>query len=370
MKLDNNEKILVQIERASGDLRRGLPVFIKSDGIKMLISSPDNISFVRNLLETTPERGRNLVISGARASYLFPEGGIKEPVSIGIDNLDASEIIEICSASPAETTLKFKDLRTASNLQIYALKLAKISELIPAIITYEFIGKVPEYFLEIDVEYIDLYKETASYSMEEACRTKLTLEYAHQAEIIAYRPNIGGSEHYAIIIGTPGSEPVVRVHSSCYTGDLLASLSCDCRDQLQSAIQVMALGEGGIILYLMQEGRGIGLANKLRAYDLKNKGMDTVAANYALGFDDDERLFLPAAEILKKLKISTVRLLTNNPRKASGLEEQGIKVRACIPHIMESNKHNEEYLKTKAERLGHNLFGKISNIPLLEEREG
>lgn len=117
----------------------------------------------------------------------------------------------------------------------------------------------------------------------------------------------------------------------------------------------MAKSDGGIVLYMMQEGRGIGLINKLRAYQLKNQGLDTVDANETLGFDDDERLFLPAVEILKRLDIEKVRLLTNNPRKAKGLTDYGIDVVKTVPHIMEAHEHNEHYLKTKAERLGHNF---------------
>lgn len=398
MKLNLNEKILVQIERVCGDLRRGLPIFVTShqaaskeqvgahcqDSVnqvnpdersqecnttaslkdfnlasdtegRILAVSPDNIQFLKKLLNNSPKEGKRLVISATRADYLFPGNNIKIPVSISADNLSIEEITSICSSSPSLTKLNYSDFISATKLEIAALTLAKISELMPAIITCKFEGDYSEDFLSISSEFIDLYKKTANYSLNEACQTELTLKYASKAEIIAYRPNIGGSEHYAIIIGTPGEEPLVRVHSSCYTGDLLASLSCDCRDQLQSAIELMGAANGGIILYLMQEGRGIGLVNKLRAYDLKNNGMDTVTANHALGFDDDERLFLPAAEILKKLGVSSVRLLTNNPRKSTGLEEHGIKVISCVPHIMESNKHNEGYLQTKANKMGHKL---------------
>ena len=137
----------------------------------------------------------------------------------------------------------------------------------------------------------------------------------------------------------------------------MASLKCDCRDQLHSAIDKMSQ-RGGIIIYLNQEGRGIGLANKLRTYELQSQGLDTVEANEVLGFDDDGRIFSPAATLLKKLNINEVELLTNNPRKAKSLEEYGIKVKRCIPHIVELHEDISKYLKTKATKLSHSIqFG-------------
>lgn len=352
MGLNNIAKQLIKVERACGDLRRGMAVLITPEkGKSILAASPDNISSISKLLG----KGTSikLVISASRASYLFPDFKITTPMSITYDDLNLEEISSICSSSPCAINLKFENFSVATLLQQSALKLAKLAELIPSIITFAPNNTATGDYTVISASAIDSYMENAHYSMVEACRTPLTLMHAPDAQIIAYRPSVGGSEHYAIIIGKPGDAPLVRIHSSCYTGDLLASLDCDCRDQLQSAIELMGKNQGGIILYLMQEGRGIGLVNKLRAYDLKNKGMDTVEANQALGFDDDERLFLPAAEILKKLHIASVRLLTNNPRKAAGLEEHGIKVIECVPHVMESNVHNKAYLQTKVDRLGH-----------------
>lgn len=161
----------------------------------------------------------------------------------------------------------------------------------------------------------------------------------------------------AIVIGNPDKNKsvIIRVHSSCYTGDLLNSLKCDCRDQLHEAIKYMESNGGGVILYLMQEGRGIGLVNKLRAYKLQSEGMDTVDANEFLGFDDDERPFEVAVKMLKILGIKKVRLLSNNPRKAKELQKLKIIVTELIPIITEHHEHVIRYLKTKSERLGHQI---------------
>jgi GTP cyclohydrolase II len=173
--------------------------------------------------------------------------------------------------------------------------------------------------------------------------------------IIAFRPVDGGLEHLAIVIGEPKkSEPVLtRLHSECFTGDLLGSLRCDCGDQLQGAIKEITTAGAGILLYLAQEGRGIGLVNKLRAYELQDRGFDTIDANEQLGFDADERVYLPAAQILRLLGFGEVRLMTNNPNKVSALSNCGIVVEERVPHAFPSNEHNESYLRTKAARGGH-----------------
>ena len=148
---------------------------------------------------------------------------------------------------------------------------------------------------------------------------------------------------------------MARLHSECFTGDLLGSLRCDCGDQLRGAIAQLTAGGGGVLLYLAQEGRGIGLVNKLRAYELQDAGFDTLEANQQLGFDDDERIYLPAALMLRQLGIGRVRLMTNNPAKVDALARHGIDVVERVPHAFPSNTHNAHYLKTKATRAGHLL---------------
>jgi GTP cyclohydrolase II len=178
---------------------------------------------------------------------------------------------------------------------------------------------------------------------------------AIETEIIAFRPLDGGKEHLAIVIGTldPSRAVLTRLHSECFTGDLLGSLRCDCGDQLRGAIEEIAKQGSGVLLYLAQEGRGIGLVNKLRAYTLQDAGADTLEANLQLGFGPDERVYQPAAEMLRQLDIGAIRLLTNNPEKVKGLAQCGIAVVERVPHVFPANDHNERYLSTKAVRFGH-----------------
>ncbi len=173
--------------------------------------------------------------------------------------------------------------------------------------------------------------------------------------IIAFENNRDGKEHVAIVKGDViGAKDVpVRLHSECLTGDALGSLRCDCRDQLEASLIAIGKLEKGMVLYLRQEGRGIGLVNKIRAYSLQDEGLDTVEANRALGFRDDERDYAVAAHMLKSLKIESVRLITNNPKKIQQLVDYGIKVSDRIPHIMEPNEYNRFYLETKAAKSGH-----------------
>jgi GTP cyclohydrolase II len=173
--------------------------------------------------------------------------------------------------------------------------------------------------------------------------------------IVAFENNRDGKEHVAITRGDViGADDVpVRLHSECLTGDALGSLRCDCRDQLESALRVIGRMDKGLVLYLRQEGRGIGLVNKIRAYSLQDQGLDTVQANLALGFRDDERDYAVAAHMLMSLKIGSVRLMTNNPKKINQLTQYGIPVNGRIPNVMEPNEYNRFYLETKAAKSGH-----------------
>jgi GTP cyclohydrolase II len=166
-----------------------------------------------------------------------------------------------------------------------------------------------------------------------------------------------GKEHGAVVQGdVRGRRGVpLRIHSECFTGDVMGSLKCDCRDQLEASLALVAGEEFGVVLYLRQEGRGIGLANKIRAYALQDAGLDTVQANHALGFEDDERRYDIAAEMITELGIESVRLITNNPNKVEGLRSLGIEVEGRIPLQMEPNRFNQFYLDTKRDKSGHML---------------
>jgi GTP cyclohydrolase II len=185
-------------------------------------------------------------------------------------------------------------------------------------------------------------------------RAKLPLEDLPPAQIVAFRAADDGQDHVALVIGAFGGEPpLVRLHSECLTGDVFGSLKCDCGPQLKEALRIIGAAGGGVLLYLRQEGRGIGLANKIRAYALQDRGLDTVDANQRLGFADDERDYRHAAAMLRALGIDQVRLLTNNPDKVSGLERSGIKVVERVAHHMPANPHNADYLATKRSKSGH-----------------
>jgi len=242
-------------------------------------------------------------------------------------------------------TSKINNANKKTPEQKAALKLAVAGELIPELLEFKTAKKLPT----ISPAKI----KAAPTKLILAAQAPLNLRDAGPAKIYAYRAEGKISEHLAIVIGKPDANPLVRVHSCCYTGDLLGSLSCDCQDQLRGAIKLMAKS-GGILVYLMQEGRGIGLINKLRAYSLQASGLDTVEANEFLGFEDEERAFAPAAEILKQLRIKKIRLITNNPKKAEQLETEGIEVTKCVPIIIK-HKHNQHYLETKAAKSGHKI---------------
>jgi len=248
--------------------------------------------------------------------------------------------------------------------EIGAIELAKLARLLPAVVVAtvpaERLSYLPswaesEALLVAELDSVDHYRDAEARTLQRVGAAAVPLTEAENTNVIAFRPHDGGREHLAIVIGDPDpAEPVlVRLHSECFTGDLLGSLRCDCGDQLRGAIAEINKAGGGVLLYMAQEGRGIGLVNKLRAYELQDQGFDTIDANEQLGFDADERIYLPAAEILAQLGISRVRLLTNNPQKVSALTEGGIEVTERVPHTFPSNRHSARYLATKQSRSGH-----------------
>jgi len=249
-----------------------------------------------------------------------------------------------------------------SAASIAAVQLAKISRLLPSAIVVPCDGSNDDLVAEEGIASIRA-SDVMSYEMDTAgtlrqvTAARVPLENAENTRILTYRSPDGGREHLAIVIGEPQTDrPVLaRIHSECFTGDLIGSLKCDCGQQLRGAIAQIAEEGAGILLYLRQEGRGIGLTNKLRAYALQDQGFDTVEANERLGFESDERIFLPAARILKQLGFDQVRLMTNNPDKVEGLTSFGIEVVERVPHAFPSNDHNEFYLSVKKEKSGHLL---------------
>jgi len=227
-----------------------------------------------------------------------------------------------------------------------ALKLARLAGLLPAL------WILPEH---IDVmTAIDLAELDRPLRATIVARARLPLDGLPPSQMVSFRDPASGEDHVALVIGAFGGEPpLVRLHSECLTGDVFGSLKCDCGPQLKEALRLIGEAGGGVLLYLRQEGRGIGLANKLRAYQLQDRGLDTVDANRRLGFADDERDYGMAAAMLRALGIDQIRLLTNNPAKIAGLKRENISVIARIAHHMQSNPHNADYLATKQNRTGH-----------------
>jgi len=232
-----------------------------------------------------------------------------------------------------------------------ALRLARIAGLLPAF----FVGGTGEP-AEVAITRADIDAHEDAARLVIATRARLPVEGAEDAEIVAFRSPESADEHVALLIGQPdGRAPLVRLHSECLTGDVLGSLKCDCGPQLHAAIAAIQASGWGILLYLRQEGRGIGLVNKLRAYALQDQGYDTVDANIRLGFAVDARDFGVAARMLTLLGQDRVRLLTNNPAKVAGLEAAGVTVAERVAHRLPANPHNAHYLATKRDRTGHQL---------------
>jgi 3,4-dihydroxy 2-butanone 4-phosphate synthase/GTP cyclohydrolase II len=198
------------------------------------------------------------------------------------------------------------------------------------------------------------YRRKTEKLVERVVSVRLPTEYG-EFTAIAFRETLTGREHVALVMGEVGDDVLVRVHSECLTGDVFHSLRCDCGEQLESALATIAAEGSGVVLYMAQEGRGIGLLNKLRAYELQEQGLDTVDANLALGFAADEREWGIGNQILADLGITTMRLLTNNPKKVSGVEAYGLRVTEQVPIEMPPHPENVRYLAAKRDKLGHKL---------------
>jgi len=240
-----------------------------------------------------------------------------------------------------------------------ALSLLKLAHLLPAAIvvplTQAQTTQVTDLTQLNQSEIAPLLK--APIALHDVASARLPTQTANVGRLHIFRSETGHGEHYAMEIGRLDREQpiLLRLHSACFTGDVMGSLKCDCGPQLHAALTQMGHAGSGLLLYLNQEGRGIGLANKMRAYTLQDQGFDTVEANHRLGFEDDERDFRLGASILKEMGISKIRLLTNNPRKIDIIERNGITVTERVPLQVGQNKENAQYLATKAKKSGHML---------------
>jgi GTP cyclohydrolase II len=350
-------------------LRRGEPVQLAGGGDAMLVLAAEFVdeANLRRLCEVST-RALRLVLTRRRAVALGLAGrdALSGAVSMTLPPQLSAAVIRNLADPAASLGVEPPGLGhepvIAEGAERAAVALAKLAALLPAALILPLapaeaaLARRRSDLAFVEIEEV-LTRRAAMAALTQVAEARVPLADAEDARLVAFRPGDGGSEHLAILIGDPGPGVTVlaRIHSQCFTGDVLGSLRCDCGDQLRGAIAAIAEAGGGVLLYLAQEGRGIGLVNKLRAYQLQDSGFDTVDANEQLGFDADERVYLPAAEMLRQLGFNTVRLLTNNPEKVAALGRYGIHVIERVPHVIPANGHNERYLHTKATRSGHLL---------------
>ena len=369
------------VHRAASDLRRGTPVLLTGEGGPLLVAAAETVS-ARGLAEIREAAlgAPVLLLSTIRAAAVLqrplPAASTGGPASearalergaaalrLPPALFEPSALRRLADPVAERLLPEAPELAPLPPLTPAALALAKLGRLLPALVAAPSREEVAARLGLLSVPAADVlsYPGTAASSLTRVAEAKVPLEDARDARIVAFRAADGGIEHLAILVGEPealaakGGAPLVRAHSECFTGDLLGSLRCDCGPQLRGAIRRMAEDGSGVLLYLAQEGRGIGLVNKLRAYTLQDTGLDTLDANRALGYGADERGFLVAATMLRALGIERVRLLTNNPDKMAGLAACGITVEGREAHQFAANGVNDKYLETKAERFGHLL---------------
>lgn len=354
------------VGRAMGDLRRGLPVVV-SDGAAGIVIAATEFMDGDDPLAEYGLADRCLAVTGQRAAVLnIPPTG-DDAVGLELPHrVDAATLRSLADpTSDLDHPLRgpFRVVMPTPKLIDAALVLCKRARLLPAVVFgaladgEDHAAWARSHDLLVAERSAILERETVdAQTLAPVSGAAVPLADAEDTRIVAFRPADAGIEHVAVIVGNPhaGDPVLVRLHSECFTGDLFASLRCDCGDQLRGAIRLMKEEGAGVLLYLAQEGRGIGLINKLRAYTIQDQGFDTMEANRRLGFEDDERVFLPAAEMLRHLGFSRVRLLTNNPDKVDGLARLGIDVVERVAHAFPPNNHNLHYLSTKAKH-GHKL---------------
>ena len=347
------------IAQAMAALKGGRPVRIDGDLPLDVLAVETASAEMLDLLD--PGGKAALLLSGHRAAALSlanekEAADPARPVLVArADWLDVAAAQAMADAGSDMARAPIGPLRPlplhAASAAAAAMRLARIAGLLPALWVLE---QTAAPAARVNVTAVD--QASVQPQMRLVTRAHLPLEGVPETQITAFRSEDDGQEHVALVIGAFGGlPPMVRLHSECLTGDVFGSLKCDCGPQLREALRLIGAAGGGVLLYLRQEGRGIGLANKLRAYALQDRGLDTVEANQRLGFADDERGYAQAAAMLEGLGVREVRLLTNNPAKVAGLESAGIRVTERVAHHMPANPHNADYLETKRRRSGHLL---------------
>jgi GTP cyclohydrolase II len=357
---------LRMLHRAAAELRRGTPVLLTGEAPLVLLAA--ETAGPRGLIEFAALAAEPpvLLLAPVRAAAV-----LHRPLEPGAPVMALQLTAELLAPAPlrglADPTIE--ELLPAQpepapvpTLALQALTLAKLGRLLPAVVAASVRPDAAAQaaslgLLSIPAADLLNYPVAAAAGLRQIASARVPLENAADSRVIAFRTEGSALEHLAIVVGHPEKSPapLVRIHSECFTGDLLGSLRCDCGPQLRGAIARMAEEGSGVLLYLAQEGRNIGLVNKLRAYTLQDRGLDTLDANRALGWGADERNFLIAATMLEALGISRIRLLTNNPDKLAALVACGIEVVGRESHAFAPNGENDHYLATKAERFGHLL---------------
>lgn len=358
-------KLAERMARIRSDLRMGLTCHISSDAGQAIVLAAQNITQARldalSQLFGPPE----LVLTSRRAHAVLMGNMSDNPVRlIPPSNAKINWFQRIADAGCDSISMHKGplDISTSeeNSLSTLALTLVKFAELIPAAILFEMplVVDLPNFLrpIHVDTSEADAYFSQLP-DLSVASSAPLPLQVHNAGQLHVFQDPNGIHEHMALEIGDPdvAQSVLCRIHSACFTGDVLGSLKCDCGPQLQTALLQMGNEGAGVLLYLNQEGRGIGLANKMRVYDLQSKGFDTVEANHKLGFEDDERDFRVASVMLRTLGFTRVRLLTNNPAKVDILREHGTNVTERLPLHVGENVHNHAYLAVKAKKSGHVL---------------
>lgn len=345
-------KTYQQVERAIDELRRQCGVVIREDNGHGVANYP--VEFLNeNMFSCLSSPGLRVLITAARAKMLRLA---EQDTKIDAEHLSLVQIRAL--ADPLADGTIPKDLTThpASEVDSMALTLTKYAALLPALLLVQDKTSADTVvWPTLLARDLQQYIRHPMLDVMETAQASLPMEGAEKGRLVSFRTRYGSSVHLALIIGdiTANTPTLTRIHSSCVTGDILGSLRCDCGDQLKLALAEISKAGSGVLVYLHQEGRGIGITNKLRAYQLQERGIDTYDANLMLGFDEDERDFGIAAAILRHLGIARIRMLTNNPQKKAALEKAGITVTERLPLAIKTGRHNHAYLKAKEKKAGH-----------------
>ena len=343
-------------DRAVAEFFARRPVLIAGDGKRLLALPVEGLDSQRlaEFAALSAPIAPRVVITARRAQAIGLKATTPVILRSGAD-LDVAMILRL--VADAETNHP-AGATAAGPLASAAIELAKLSQGLPAVLIAEIVaGRTLDHrIVTVDAEAIGRLLDDIIESLAIASKASVPLNSGARADFVVFRDAMGGSQ-VAIIVGKPDfSEPVlVRLHSACLTGDVFGSRRCDCGDQLNLALKYLEEMGGGVVLYLAQEGRGLGLANKMRTYQMQDDGLDTVDANTTLGFDDDERDYRIAARMLQMLSCDRVVLLTNNPTKLEGLARSGIGITGRMPLEAPVNADNRRYLTAKAARAGHRL---------------